>query len=135
MNFKEDNSLLFYLKNPTCRFFTGYKPCPVATKHNTTCPSVHCRLIKEKLLVIEMGGLGSILRTTVVTKEFKKRHKNTHITFLTNTYGAKALTHSQSVDRVLIYDNNILPLLLVEEFDYLYNYEVNPVASSLTSLI
>lgn len=124
-----------YLKNPTCRFFNGYKPCPIAKQHNTICPSPYCLPVGDKLLIIEMGGIGSVLRTTIVTKEFKKLHNPSHITFLTNLAGVEVLKFSPSIDRILEFTAANILILLAEKFDYVYNFEVEPEARSLCSLI
>lgn len=121
-----------YLKNPTCRFFTGYRPCPVASKHNTICPSKYCSKIDKKILIVEMGGIGSVLRTTAVAKEYKSKFPDSHITFLTTERGVNVLTLSPYVDRAFNFDLASYVTLLEEEFDEVSNFEVAPHAAALT---
>ncbi|MCL4382758.1 MAG: glycosyltransferase family 9 protein [Patescibacteria group bacterium] len=82
-----------------------------------------------------MGGIGSVLRTTIVGDEFKRQHNPSQITFLTNKEGIQILKYCPSVDRILSDDPINLLTLLSEKFDFIYNFEVNPVTLSLTHLI
>lgn len=126
---------LNYLFSPTCRFFDGYKPCPVARSTNEACPGKNCRPLEKKLVIFEMGGLGSILRITVVTKEFKRLFPESHITLVTHKDGLEILQRSPSIDRSLEFNFDTFLLLQVERFDYLYNFEVKPSVAALATLI
>ncbi len=56
-----------------CRYFKGYKPCFL---HKTT--GVRCNLCaayrktREKLLIIKLGALGDVIRTTPILRRFNK---------------------------------------------------------------
>jgi ADP-heptose:LPS heptosyltransferase len=82
-----------------------------------------------------MGGLGSILRTTVVTKAYKEMFPDSHVTFLTHEEGTGVLSLSPSVDRVLSLNFESALVLQAEVFDDIYNFEVEPVATALTKLL
>lgn len=126
---------LDYLFSPTCRFFDGYKPCPVARATNEVCPGKNCRPLGKKLLVFEMGGLGSVLRTTVITKEFKRLFPESYVTFVTHKHGLAALQRSPSIDRLLTFNFDTFLLLQVEQFDYLYNFEIKSPVAALATLV
>lgn len=134
INTKKSYSIA-YLKNPTCKFFTGYKPCSMSIKYKVACPTEHCFPVGRRLLIIEMGGLGSILRTTIVAKEFKRKYKNSQITFLTHSSGIEVLKFSSYVDRIESDDPKNIIILLSEKFDSIYNFEMNEIARSVTKLL
>lgn len=69
-----------------CREWQGYKPCSKQKAGLVECCK-GCHLytqIQENVLIIEAGGLGSALRTSVVAKEIRRRSPNARIQWLTS---------------------------------------------------
>lgn len=126
---------LKYLKNPTCKYFNGYAPCPVALAHNQKCPSKFCKNIGKRLLIIEMGGMGSVIRATIVAKEYKEYHPDSFITFLTSERCVEVLKLSPYIDRKLSFNLESTLILTEECFEDIFNFEVKQVACALTMKI
>lgn len=124
-----------YLMNPSCRFFNGYSPCPKALENGQVCPTKDCIPVGKRLLIIEMGGLGSVLRTTAVAKEYKEKNKSSQVTFLTNSEGTKILRFSPYIDIILSDDLKNLLTLVPQEFDDIFNFEINEIARSMATMI
>lgn len=95
-----------------CLHWEGYKPCkPI--KNSLTRGCLECtqfQEVRENILILEAGGLGSIVRATGLAKALKEKSEGVKITWLTHQHGAELLAHCPSVDEVLVG---------VEE-DYLY---------------
>lgn len=109
-----------YMYHPDCFSWSGYKPCrPIKSGETQSCDG--CVLYSPILgnyLIIEAGGLGSVLRSTVVSKEIKKDFPNAKVQWLTHERGKELLQNISSVDTVLtvvelmrIQDDNPLPNL------------------------
>jgi heptosyltransferase-2 len=85
------------------------------------------------VLLVEAGGLGSILRTSVVSKEIKNKHPNFRIQWLTHEGGAELLQHIPSVDGALITTPETLYVLEAQRFDTVINFESLPIYLALTA--
>jgi len=103
----------------------GYKPC----RKQEGCEE--CQFyapIKEDILIIEAGGLGSALRTSVVIKELKKRNPNARIQWLTNEWVVElASGNVPSVDKVYPTTWESLMILGGQAFTQIINFESNPL--------
>ena len=100
-----------------CVQWTGYKPCPVQKEQgffdctdcvlyepDTTINDNICEPFgPDKLVsassvgVIEMGGLGSILRTSAVTRAVKELNPNARIVWFTHSRGCELLKYVPGV--------------------------------------
>lgn len=100
-----------------CVNWLGYKPCPVQVANNKrdcfdcgfyspepqlqkTCRSNYSPEIlgrSKTIGIIEMGGLGSILRTTAVTRAIRDLNPSAQIYWFTHQEGAKLLRYVPEV--------------------------------------
>lgn len=117
-----------------CLHFKGYKPC---------VPRKDCRGCNEympwqrKILIIKLGALGDVLRTTPVLHAFRRKYPKAHITWVTKS-NAKDLLASSQINRLLFVDdkdNGTILRLLNESFDEVHNYDKEDSAISLCSLV
>lgn len=139
---------------PDCSLWKGYKPCdyqqvsaqpncggcPVYEPSSIGTPEIADPYDPEALRqarsigVIEMGGLGSILRTTAVTKALQTQNKEAEITWYTHRLGAELLQYVPGVTAVNIqdtdpseYEENISSL------DILMNFELADAAGPIVA--
>lgn len=119
-----------------CREWEGYKPCH-KQKMGLTEGCQECRFyapIQENILVIEAGGLGSALQTSVVTKELKRRSPNSRIQWLTNEQVVELVSGNvPSVDRVYPTTWESLVVLGGQAFNQVINFESNPLYLSFVN--
>lgn len=119
-----------------CREWEGYKPCR-KQKSGMTEGCEGCQLyvpIQENILVIEAGGLGSALRTSVVIKELKERSPNARIQWLTNEQVVELVNNSiPSVDRVYPTTWESLMILRGQAFTQVINFESSPLYLALVN--
>ena len=127
---------------PNCSEWKGYKPCDIQKEFDrqdcfgcdryipigAELDDVEEGSVKERLLgaysvgLIEMGGLGSILRTTAVTKELRRINPRARTTWYTHERGVELLKNVPSVDHIVnISDGNCVSY----EHDIMLNFELN----------
>lgn len=116
-----------------CMYWEGRRPCVTQRKTNQKkcrgCSSYKpCR---KNILLIKVGGLGSVTRSLVVAQEFRNkfRHENCKIQYLTHEKGVDLLQYVPAVDRALdINDWKSLSILSVQKFDIIVNFECSDSA-------
>lgn len=102
-----------------CRHFSGYKPCSKsdgkAANCCGTCP--HIDLAEASLLVIHLGALGAVARSTSLLAALKRKYPASRITWVTDAPAQALLAHQPLVDRVLTTSPEDLLVLGALEFD------------------
>ena len=83
-----------------------------------------------KILIIKLGALGDVIRTTPILSAIKNKHKNSEIYWLTKKECAELLYNNPKIKKVLI-----LPYHFEEQFDILYNFDIEKEALNLASNI
>lgn len=116
----------------TCRFFIGEKPC----RFKRTCPGCpHFSPVKERLLIIKIGALGDVLRTTPLLYPLKQTYAESQITWLTDPAAVPLLKNNQLIDRVLAFNPEVDVQLRAESFDLIINLDKAPWAAALAATI
>lgn len=113
-----------------CREWQGYKPCSKQKAGLVEgCESCHLYTpIQENVLIVEAGGLGSALRTSVVAKEIRRRSPNARIQWLTSEQSVELVEKNiPSVDRVYPTTWESLMILGAQAYSQIINFESNPL--------
>ncbi len=116
-----------------CVFFKGDVPCKPHKEfgyHCDDCPSY--TKISEKILIIKLGAIGDVIRTTPLLRELREKLPYAHITWL--TYSPDILS-SNWVNRILNVSVENIELIKNIEFDWLINLDKDALAISLASSI
>src|SRR4051812_12769819 len=103
MNYRED-----------CRYYNGEKPCPF--KCEGGCQNFVP--YGTRILVIKLGAIGDVIRTTPILRRLKELHPSSHITWLVEELGAPLLKLNPLIDKVLTPSLGTLARLQVEKFDW-----------------
>lgn len=114
---------------PDCLYFKGDVPCqPHKEKgyHCVDCP-VFTR-ISKRILIIKLGAIGDVIRTTPLVSTFKSLYPNCKITWLTHT---PAILPSGKIDEILKFDYASALYLQNAEFDIAINLDKEKEASAL----
>jgi ADP-heptose:LPS heptosyltransferase len=102
--------------NLDCRYYIGEKPC----KFGRLCEGCEDYLpFGTKILIIKLAAIGDVLRTTTILHGLKKKHHESHITWLTDVGSIKVLKNNPHIDRLLLFDLESVLRLEIEEFDVL----------------
>ena len=82
-----------------CLHFKGDLPCAPHKEngyHCKNCPAYE--QISKRILIIKLGAIGDVIRTTPLISTYKKRYPNCKITWLTMT---PAILPAGKIDEIL----------------------------------
>ncbi|MBI5186976.1 MAG: glycosyltransferase family 9 protein [Nitrospinae bacterium] len=114
-----------------CRFFIGEKPC----KAKRFCDGCHeYDPMGFRILIIKLGAMGDVLRTTPILAALREKYKKCHITWMVEEGSLALLKHNPYIDRILPYRLDSALRLLVEQYDLLISLEKIDSATSLAEL-
>lgn len=115
-----------------CKYWSGYKPCKIQkTTGQRNCRNCKdCTKYSSNILVIEVGGLGSVLRTLCVIQEFNR--KGGRVQLVTNSRGVVLAENVSAINRAFdISDWQTHQILESQEFDVIVNFDSSLLALSL----
>jgi len=84
----------------------------------------------RKILIIKLGALGDVIRTLPLAAALKQRYPESEITWITKKSSEEILRGNKSIDKLFT-----LPYERTEEFDALYNFDIEEEATQLASRI
>jgi len=79
-----------------------------------------------KILIIKLGALGDVIRTTPILESIKEKYKDSEIYWLTKKESKEILENNSHINKILTLpynENNI--------FDILYNFDIDEEATKL----
>ncbi|MCC6256472.1 MAG: glycosyltransferase family 9 protein [Ignavibacteriaceae bacterium] len=116
-----------------CLFFKGDIPCNPNKEFGYQCEDCPAyKKIEKNILIIKLGAIGDVIRTTPILRKLKKEYPNAHITWLTYS---PAILSKEWIDRILTVNIESIELIKQIEFDWLINLDKDPLAISLTQQI
>ncbi len=119
--------------NLNCKFFKGDLPCKPNKENGYECDN--CPVfapISKRILIIKLGAIGDVIRTTPLLRKLKSEYENCHITWLTHS---PAILPSNEIDEILKWDFNSVLTLTECEFDVLINLDKDKEACALANKI
>lgn len=127
-----------YKWNRNCKSFPGIYACEVMTAQAyKDCKD--CKFyepISKKILIIKLGAIGDVLRTTPILKTLKEKYgKNIHISWLVKEESKDLLKNNPLIDRILTYSLDSILRLQYEKFDILLSLEVDIPGIAISNLI
>jgi len=117
-----------------CRHFRGDVPCTPHKKHGVHCidatgaPCEFYDPVGKEILIIKLGAIGDVIRTTPLLHALKRHHPDARITWLTHT---PEIVPRASVDRILGFSLASITYLRSVHFDIIYNLDKDPEACAL----
>lgn len=119
--------------NTDCRHFRGDIPCKPHKLHNVHCDDcIYYDKTVEKILIIKLGAIGDVIRTTPLLKKIKEQYSTSRIYWL--TYTPEILPKSW-IDKAISVSMENIELIKNINFDWLINLDKEPIAISLTNSI
>ena len=93
MNYKSD-----------CLHFKGHIPCKPHKEHGYHCKEcVAYAPVSKRILIIKLGAIGDVIRTTPLVVKYKSLYPNCKITWLTWT---PDILPASQIDEILKWDYN-----------------------------
>ncbi len=114
-----------------CKHFTGYKPCGLNEVCDSLCPSL--KPVHQRILLIHLGALGAVVRSTALLKAIHEKHPHCHLTWVTQNPAQQLLVYNNLIDRVLTTESKDLLKLKALEFDIAYIVDKSLEASGVLS--
>jgi ADP-heptose:LPS heptosyltransferase len=114
-----------------CRFFIGDRPC----KFKRVCEGCdRYDPMGRRILIVKLGAIGDVLRTTPLLGALKRVYPRSHITWVVDKEGQPLLKNNPFIDRLLTFDFASLLPLEVETFDLVIGLEKEPRGAAVVSL-
>jgi heptosyltransferase-2 len=125
------------LVHSDCIFFKGDIPCRPNKQLGYHCEN--CKeytKITEMILIIKLGAIGDVIRTTPLLRKLRTDFPNAYITWLTYSPDILPIGNTASnkpwLNRILNVTAENIELLKQINFDWLINLDKDPLAISLT---
>ncbi len=115
-----------------CRYFIGDRPC----KFKRVCEGCdRYDPMGRRILIVKLGAIGDVLRTTPLLSALKRIYPQSHITWVVDKEGQPLLKNNPYIDRLLTFDLASLLPLEVETFDLVIGLEKEPRGAAIVSLV
>lgn len=124
------------LVNSDCRFYVGDRPCKPHKEHGVICSD--CSFydpILNRILIVKLGAAGDVLRTTALLPAIREQYSNAHITWICGSGSFALVEHNPLIDRPLMMVEESLLLIKQERFDIVFNFDLDPSATALASVV
>lgn len=104
-----------------CRNFRTGIPCKPNKEFGAICSNCdHYDPVKKRLLIIKLGALGDVIRTTPLLQKFKSEYEGLHVTWLTLS---PAILPQNSIDQIYSWNETSLYILRNLDFDIAINLD------------
>jgi heptosyltransferase-2 len=112
-----------------CRYFRGEIPCLPNKLRNKVCPACdEYSPVTKRILIIKLGALGDVIRTTPLVAYYRKKFPGCHITWLTHS---PEILPKDTIDSVRKFDFESVYTVTHQEFDIAVNLDKEIEACSL----
>ncbi|MDD5331723.1 MAG: glycosyltransferase family 9 protein [Candidatus Nanoarchaeia archaeon] len=125
--------------NKNCKEFTAYGgfACDlIKTEGYKSCEE--CKFYdpySEKILIIKLGAIGDVIRTTPILTALRRKYENPQIIWLVKEESIDALKNNYLIDKIYIYNQETLLKLKYEKFDILYSLETDMPGTAIANEI
>ncbi len=121
-----------------CRFFSGYRPCVHSLQNSEVQCSSHCAFrdpVETRILLIHLGALGAVLRSTSLLQAIKRKYPKSHLTWVTDRPADALLLGLKQVDRVVTSSDRDLLGIKGLKFDVVLNVDKSMTSSGIVKLV
>ena len=118
---------------PDCRQFRGDLPCRPNKDHGYTCADCPVYApVGKRILLIKLGAIGDVIRTTPLLRRLRQEHPGCSITWLTLT---PAILPQKEIEEVLKFDYASALHLAARRFDIVVNLDKEKEACALLDAV
>lgn len=111
-----------------CKWFRGDIPCRPNKERGKVCECDEYEPITKRILIIKLGALGDVVRTTPLVTRYRKEYPGCHISWITLS---PAILPKAAIDAIYPFDHLSVYKLLHQEFDLAINLDKDVEACSL----
>jgi len=113
-----------------CRFFKGDIPCKPHKRDGVHCKECNeYSPVKKRILIIKLGAIGDVIRTTPLLHRLRKEIEGAEITWITQS--PDILPAGSWIDNILDVSSESIEWLRANTFDWLINLDKERLAISL----
>ncbi len=117
--------------NLDCRHYIGEKPCI----YNRLCDGCeYYSPFGKKILVIKLGAMGDVIRTTPVLEAIAGKFSKYHLTWVVDEKSTIFLKGNPLIHRVIPFGLETTARIMLEKFDILYCLDKEIRATTLASI-
>ena len=120
--------------NTDCRFYRGSAPCAPHKLDGRPCEG--CDVydpIRSHVLIVKLGALGDVLRTTALLPDIQAQHPGCAITWIAQRNALPVLAGNPLVHRAVAADEAV-PVLATRRFDAVYALDADEDALALARM-
>lgn len=118
-----------------CRYFIGDRPCRFHKAEGVKCADCDRYSAPQcRILLIKLGAMGDVLRTTSILPALRKQHGYPHVTWLTAKESVGLLENNPLVNSLMVCGGESLARLRVETFDLVINPEAAKDSAALATM-
>ncbi len=116
-----------------CKYFRGSIPCLPNKQDGSQCNNCnHYEAFQHNILIIKLGAIGDVIRTTPLLSKIRKEYPKSKITWI--TWFPDVLPKDE-VDEILLWDATNLFKLLDRKFDWAINLDKEEEACQLLAKV
>ena len=126
-----------YIWNKDCKEFHSDYACDILVA-NDLRSCAECNFYNPfslRILILKLGQIGDVIRTTPIVNALHKKYKNPQITWLVDENSKPLLLNNPKIDRILEFNLNSIIKLRSEEFDILINLDISQPSTGLAEQI
>jgi ADP-heptose:LPS heptosyltransferase len=117
-----------------CRHFRGDIPCKPNKLRGKRCSTCDEYVkITHRILIVKLGALGDVIRSTALLVKYRKLYPDAHITWI--THSPDILPRDGSIDTIAKFEYKSLLPLFSQEFDIAINLDKDAEACTLLSQV
>ena len=117
------------MKQVNCIHFNGYKPCGFSGNCDSSCE--HVSIAEHRIVIVHLGALGAVLRSTSILPAIRRKYKNVHITWVTDAPAHLILKNNTLIDRVVTSEFSDILKLTSLKFDMAFCIDKSLKASGV----
>jgi ADP-heptose:LPS heptosyltransferase len=116
--------------NTDCIYFKGDIPCSPHKMYGYHCECKEYKKIKHTILIIKLGAIGDVIRTTPLLRKIRKEFSGAYITWFTYT---PEILHPDWVNKILKVSAENIEFIKNIKFNWVINLDKDPIAIALTN--
>jgi len=119
--------------NIDCKYYKGDIPCVYHKKYGVHCTDCqYYKKIDKKILIIKLGAIGDVIRTTPLLHRLRKEYPQSQIHWITRS---PDILPASYIDRIYTYNLENIEILHTIEFDISINLDKDREACALQNQI
>jgi len=123
-----------------CKNFPLDRPCIYQKNKNAICPNCsHYTPINNtknvtRILIIKLGAMGDVLRTTFILEGLKEKYKNVSIDWLVEEKNKDTLVGNKFINNIIINNSKVFSFLTSTKYNIVINLDLAPESLSFATL-